>query len=49
MAMLTPAEVRDANARYHDGAAAGYDAKWSIDFDAVSNCDWSAHGFYQSR
>jgi len=36
MAVLTPAEVRDANVRYHDGAAAGYDAKWSIDFDAVA-------------
>jgi ubiquinone/menaquinone biosynthesis C-methylase UbiE len=36
MAVLTPAEVRDVNVRYHDGAAAGYDAKWSIDFDAVA-------------
>jgi ubiquinone/menaquinone biosynthesis C-methylase UbiE len=36
MSVLTPAEVRDANVRYHDGAAAGYDAKWSIDFDAVA-------------
>jgi ubiquinone/menaquinone biosynthesis C-methylase UbiE len=36
MAVLTPAEVRDANLRYHDGAAAVYDAKWSIDFDAVA-------------
>jgi ubiquinone/menaquinone biosynthesis C-methylase UbiE len=36
MAVLTPAEVRDANVRYHDGAAAIYDAKWSIDFDAAA-------------
>ena len=36
MAVLTAAEIRDFNARYHDGAAAGYDAKWSIEFDAVS-------------
>ncbi len=36
MAVLTPAEVRDVNVRYHDGAAAVYDAKWSIDFDAVA-------------
>ena len=36
MAVLTPAEVRDVNVRYHDGAAAGYDAKWSIDFDALA-------------
>jgi SAM-dependent methyltransferase len=26
------AEIRDVNVRYHDAAAAGYDAKWSIDF-----------------
>jgi ubiquinone/menaquinone biosynthesis C-methylase UbiE len=25
-------EIRDANTRYHDVAAAGYDAKWGIDF-----------------
>src|ERR1700688_2655995 len=36
MAVLTAAEVRDANVRYHDGAAAVYDAKWGIDFDAVA-------------
>jgi len=34
-ATATPAEIRDVNARYHDGAAAGYDAKWGIDFGAV--------------
>jgi ubiquinone/menaquinone biosynthesis C-methylase UbiE len=28
----TAEEIRDVNARYHDGAAAGYDAKWGIDF-----------------
>src|SRR3954468_7562117 len=31
----TPDEIRDVNARYHDGAAAGYDAKWGIDFGEV--------------
>src|SRR4051794_38785246 len=28
-------EIRDVNARYHDGAAAGYDAKWGIDYGEV--------------
>jgi ubiquinone/menaquinone biosynthesis C-methylase UbiE len=28
-------EIRDANTRYHDVAAAGYDSKWGIDFGAV--------------
>ena len=27
-----PAEIKDANVRYHDLAAAEYDAKWGIDF-----------------
>jgi SAM-dependent methyltransferase len=34
----TPASadaIRDVNTRYHDGAAADYDAKWGIDFGAV--------------
>ena len=31
-APATAEEIRDVNARYHDGAAAGYDAKWGIDF-----------------
>ena len=31
----TAEEIRDVNARYHDGAAADYDAKWGIDFGAV--------------
>src|SRR6187200_835832 len=34
-ATATPAEIRDVNTRYHDGAAAGYDAKWGIDYGAV--------------
>jgi SAM-dependent methyltransferase len=34
-ATATPAEIRDVNTRYHDGAAAGYDAKWGIDFGEV--------------
>src|SRR3954465_197529 len=28
-------EIRDVNARYHDGAAADYDAKWGIDYGEV--------------
>src|ERR1700759_1086663 len=27
-------EIRDVNTRYHDTAAAGYDAKWGIDYGA---------------
>src|SRR4051794_36893707 len=36
--MTAPASaeaIRDVNTRYHDGAAAGYDAKWGIDFGEV--------------
>ena len=32
----TPQEVKDANVRYHDLAASGYDAKWGIDFDLAA-------------
>src|SRR3954447_17794046 len=31
----TADEIRDVNARYHDGAAAGHDAKWGIDYGEV--------------
>jgi ubiquinone/menaquinone biosynthesis C-methylase UbiE len=31
----TAEEIRDVNARYHDGAASGYDAKWGIDFGEI--------------
>ena len=31
-APATAEEIRDVNTRYHDGAAADYDAKWGIDF-----------------
>jgi hypothetical protein len=31
----SPEEIRDVNTRYHDGAAAQYDAKWGIDFGKV--------------
>jgi ubiquinone/menaquinone biosynthesis C-methylase UbiE len=31
---LTADEIRDVNTRYHDTAAAHYDAKWGIDFGA---------------
>jgi ubiquinone/menaquinone biosynthesis C-methylase UbiE len=30
--MATAAQIREANERYHDEAAAQYDAKWGIDF-----------------
>jgi len=33
-AALSAEQIRDANTRYHDGAAAEYDAKWGIDFGA---------------
>src|SRR4051812_3379382 len=31
----TAEEIRSVNTRYHDGAAAGYDAKWGIDYGDV--------------
>jgi ubiquinone/menaquinone biosynthesis C-methylase UbiE len=31
----TPADIKDANVRYHDVAAATYDAKWGIDLGEV--------------
>jgi ubiquinone/menaquinone biosynthesis C-methylase UbiE len=31
----TADEIRDVNTRYHDGAAAAYDAKWGIDFGEI--------------
>lgn len=34
-APATAHEIREVNARYHDGAAAGYDAKWGIDWGEV--------------
>lgn len=35
MAILSQEQLRSVNVRYHDGAAASYDAKWGIDFGAV--------------
>jgi SAM-dependent methyltransferase len=32
---LMPEQIRDANTRYHDAAAGGYDSKWGIDFGPV--------------
>jgi ubiquinone/menaquinone biosynthesis C-methylase UbiE len=32
---LSAAEIREANARYHDGAAEDYDSKWGIDFGEI--------------
>jgi SAM-dependent methyltransferase len=34
-AVRTADEIRDANTRYHDVAAAGYDSKWGIDFGEI--------------
>jgi ubiquinone/menaquinone biosynthesis C-methylase UbiE len=34
-ASATPGRIKDANLRYHDAAAAGYDAKWGIDFGPI--------------
>ncbi|HSF03299.1 MAG TPA: class I SAM-dependent methyltransferase [Solirubrobacterales bacterium] len=31
----TPKRIKDANLRYHDAAAAGYDSKWGIDFGPI--------------
>jgi ubiquinone/menaquinone biosynthesis C-methylase UbiE len=31
----TAERIREVNTRYHDGAAAGYDAKWGIDFGDI--------------
>jgi ubiquinone/menaquinone biosynthesis C-methylase UbiE len=31
----TAEEIRDVNTRYHDGAAADYDAKWGIDYGEI--------------
>lgn len=34
-APATAEDIRDVNTRYHDGAAADYDAKWGIDFGEI--------------
>ncbi|WP_205699231.1 class I SAM-dependent methyltransferase [Conexibacter sp. SYSU D00693] len=34
-APATAEEIRDVNTRYHDGAAASYDAKWGIDWGQI--------------
>jgi SAM-dependent methyltransferase len=34
-APATADAIRDVNTRYHDGAAAAYDAKWGIDFGEI--------------
>src|SRR3954463_15394809 len=34
-ATATADEIRAVNTRYHDGAAAGYDSKWGIDYGEV--------------
>ena len=35
MTKRTADEIRSVNIRYHDAAAAGYDAKWGISYDAI--------------
>ena len=32
---LDTERIRDANIRYHDAAAHGYDSKWAIDFGEI--------------
>jgi len=34
-ASATPERIKDANLRYHDAAADGYDSKWGIDFGPI--------------
>jgi SAM-dependent methyltransferase len=34
-ALASPEQIKDANVRYHDAAAADYDAKWGIDLGPV--------------
>jgi SAM-dependent methyltransferase len=52
----TPEWIKDANVRYHDVAAAGYDTKWGIDFGPIGQAqvraklakalgDWPEGGF----
>jgi SAM-dependent methyltransferase len=33
--MLSGADIRDANVRYHDAAAESYDSKWAIDYGEI--------------
>jgi ubiquinone/menaquinone biosynthesis C-methylase UbiE len=40
--MLTADTIRSANSRYHDLAAAGYDAKWGITYDEVGQAQVTA-------
>jgi len=39
---LSAEEIRDANTRYHDGAAGGYDSKWGIDFGELGRSQVTA-------
>jgi SAM-dependent methyltransferase len=32
---LSSSQIRDANVRYHDAAASGYDSKWAIDYGEI--------------
>jgi SAM-dependent methyltransferase len=40
--VLSPAEVRDVNVRYHDAAAGSYDTKWGIDFGPLARAQTQA-------
>jgi ubiquinone/menaquinone biosynthesis C-methylase UbiE len=39
---LSAEEIREANARYHDGAAGDYDSKWGIDFGELGRSQVTA-------
>jgi ubiquinone/menaquinone biosynthesis C-methylase UbiE len=39
---LSSAEIRDANVRYHDAAAHGYDSKWAIDYGEIGGAQVEA-------
>jgi ubiquinone/menaquinone biosynthesis C-methylase UbiE len=39
---LSSAEIREANVRYHDAAAHGYDSKWAIDYGEIGGAQVEA-------
>jgi ubiquinone/menaquinone biosynthesis C-methylase UbiE len=39
---LSSAQIRDANVRYHDAAAEGYDSKWAIDYGEIGGAQVAA-------
>ena len=40
--ILSSAEIRDANIRYHDAAAGVYDSKWAIDYGEIGGAQVAA-------